>query len=625
MPELLDSPAVPAAPVLPDSPASPAQGAFLLPDGAGVHFRVWAPFATKVSVVGDFNEWNDAAHPLERADDGNWSGTVPEAKNGAHYKFAVVNGEKKFLRNDPYARLIDPQKQNSVLHFSDFDWGNDQFHLPSLNELTIYELHVGTFGGASSENRIGRFEHIRRMLPYLRNMGVNAIELMPPANFPTELSWGYNVNYPFAVEPSYGGPEGLRQLIKAAHEHGIGVIIDVVYNHFGPSDLDLWQFDGWQENNLGGIYFYNDHRAWTPWGENRPDYGRAEVRQYIRDNALMWLREFRADGLRLDMTAYIRNVRASGSAADDLPEGWAMLQWVNDEVNQHFPGRVMIAEDLHEMDAITRPTADGGAGFHSQWCGKFVHPIRAALITPDDAHRDMDSVAAAVHAAYDGDPFKRVVYSESHDEVANGRARIPYEVSSDDPGGFFAKKRSTLGAGLVFTTPGVPMIFSGQEFMEDEWFRDTKPLDWTKLEQYRGIARLYRDLMHWRRNTKGLTKGLTGRHTHVHHVNREGRVLSFRRMWTPEGEGEVLVVANFSNQVLKGYRIGASATGRWHVRFNSDAKMYSSEFLDEGDHHFEADGEGHDDLPASLALDLGPYALVILSQGEPDKGGAPAV
>ena len=198
-------------------------------------------------------------------------------------------------------------------------------------------------------------------------------------------------------------------------------------------------------------------------------------------------------------------------------------------------------------------------------------------------------------------------------------------MSADDPGGFYAKKRSTLGAGLVFTSPGVPMIFSGQEFLEDEWFRDTKPLDWTKLELYRGIARLYRDLMHWRRNTKGLTKGLTGSHTHVTHMNHEGKVLAYRRMWTPEGEGEVLVIANFSHEVLKDYRVGTSAPGRWHVRFNSDAKMYSSEFLDEGDHHFEADGEGYDDLPASLALDLGPYALVILSQGEPDKGGALAV
>lgn len=593
-------------------PAAPARGTFQLEEG--VLFRVWAPFAQAVSVVGSFNEWNPTAHPLEREADGSWRGVAPTAKHGDHYKFHVQPEQgEAFLRNDPYARLIDPETQNGVLFFSQFEWGDDGFQIPPLNEQVIYELHVGTFGGGATENKIGRFEHVRRMLPYLRNLGVNMIELMPPAQTPTEFSWGYNVNHPFAVETSYGGPDGLRALIKAAHEHGIGVIIDVVYNHFGPGDLDLWRFDGWSQNELGGIYFYNDQRAWTPWGDTRPDYGRAEVRQYIRDNALSWLREFHADGLRFDMTAYIRNVRASGDPADDLAEGWSLLQWVNDEVARYFPGKLTLAEDLHENEWLVKGTGAGGAGFHTQWCGAFVHPVRAALVASADEHRDLSSVVKALERRYDGDAFKRVVYSESHDEVANGRARIPYEVSADDPGGFFAQKRSTLGGGLVFTAPGVPMIFSGQEFLEDEWFRDTKPLDWTKREQFRGIVKLYRDLMNLRRNTRGTTRGLLGSHFDLLHLNQEAKVMSYLRRWDDSGEGDVLVIANFAHATHADYRLGVPRGGRWHVRFNSDSRLYSEDFLDEGDYFFEAEEIEADGRPASIRAGIGPYALMILS------------
>ena len=592
-------------------PAAPAFGTFLQPEG--VQFAVWAPFADAVSVVGTFNDWNAESHPLADDDAGVWRGTIEGAKAGDHYKFSISNGGETFLRNDPYARLIDPETRDSVLYFSYFDWGEETYQLPPLNEQVIYELHVGTFGAVST-GKVGRFDHIRRMLPYLRSLGVNVIELMPPAYFPTELSWGYNVTHPFAIESSYGGPDSLKKLIKAAHDHGLGVVIDVVYNHFGPSDLDLWRFDGWYENDLGGIYFYNDYRAWTPWGENRPDYGRTEVRQYIRDNVLSWFREFHVDGLRLDMVAYIRNVRGTNDESDNLPEGWSLLQWLSDETHKYYPGRVLIAEDLQSNEWLVKKTSEGGAGFHSQWDAGFVHPIREAAIVPDDSHRNLDSVVAALLNCYDCDPFKRVVYSESHDEVANGRARIPYEISPDDPGSYFAQKRSTLAAGLVFTAPGVPMIFEGQEFLEDEWFRDDKPLDWSKLELYRGISRLYRDLMQLRRNAYGTTRGLTGFFTRVHHVDADARIIAFRRGCDESGEGEVLVIANFANQVQKAYRVGVVASGEWHVRFNSDARIYSEEFLDEGDITFSASDEPADELPASVTVDLGPYAVMILSR-----------
>ena len=209
----------------------------------------------------------------------------------------------------------------------------------------------------SSQEAVQKLDHLQRL-------GVNVMEVMPLAQFAGELSWGYNPSCVFAVETNYGGPAGFKRFVKAAHRAGLAVILDVVYNHFGPSDLDLWQFDGWSENGMGGIYFYNDWHAETPWGPTRPDYGRKEVRQFIRDNALMWLEEYHVDGLRFDMTLYIHNVRASDDPGGDLPDGWSLVQWINREVRQRYPGRITIAEDLQNDDRITKPVDQAGGGFH---------------------------------------------------------------------------------------------------------------------------------------------------------------------------------------------------------------------------------------------------------------------
>jgi len=261
-----------------------------------------------------------------------------------------------------------------------FDWEGDAIQCPPHNALVIYELHVGSFhddpGGPPGDLRsvMIQFAHLKRL-------GVNALQLMPLAEFAGDFSWGYNPAHIFAVESSYGGPQALKEFVKRAHQSGFAVILDVVYNHFGPSDLDLWQFDGWHENDLGGIYFYNDWRAETPWGNTRPDYGRGEVRQFLHDNAMMWLADYHLDGLRYDMTLYIRSVRGDDDPGAALPEGWSLVQWINRDIRARFPGRLTIAEDLRNDPQLTQAPDDGGAGFHTQWDANFVHPIRAVALT----------------------------------------------------------------------------------------------------------------------------------------------------------------------------------------------------------------------------------------------------
>jgi 1,4-alpha-glucan branching enzyme len=578
----------------------------------GVAFRVWAPNADEVHVAGEFNNWAEDAAPLEHEEGGYWYGSVRNAKPGQGYKFVVRNGKTTLLRIDPYARSVTSSVGHGLIEAPAHE--DHAFEIASWNRLVIYEMHVGTFQ-RSEAGVAGTFDDAIRRLGHLKKLGINAVQLMPAMEFAGDISWGYNPAHIFAIESSYGGPEAFRNFVRAAHAVGIAVILDVVYNHFGPSDLDLWRFDGWGEADKGGIYFYNDWRAETPWGDTRPDYGRPEVRQFIRDNALYWLDEYGIDGLRFDMTLYMRTVK--GDEAEDgdaLEDGWSLMRWINEEIARYFPGRITIAEDLRSNDAITARPEDGGAGFGAQWDAKFVHPIREALIAADDADRDMHAVARALTHAHNGDPFRRVVYTESHDEVSNGKARVVHEIAPGDPSDWAAQKRSTLGAALILTAPGIPMLFQGQEFLQGEWFQDTVPLDWDLSEEYRGIVRLYRDLIRLRLDHTDATTGLTGRHIAVTRVDDDQKLVVFRR-WQDGGAGDdVMVVANFAHEPRNGYRIGFPEAGRWRLRLNTDWKGYSDDFGDFASHDIEAVDEPYDGMSAKGDISIGSYSVLVYSQ-----------
>jgi 1,4-alpha-glucan branching enzyme len=582
-------------------------------------FRVWAPFADSVAVAGTWNSESCTADPLAPEGNGYWSADVPGPKPGDIYKFVIHKGDQDIWRTNPYAREIHRSEGGvpgyALVHDPDFDWTGDNFTMSPWNELVIYEMHIGTFND-QAQGEPGTFDNVIERLPYLRDLGINAIEIMPVAEFPMSYSWGYNPAYPFAVETALGGPQGLCRFIKAAHMNGIAVILDVVYNHFGPGDLDLWRFDGWSsDDHNGGIYFYDNRRASTPWGDTRPDYGRPEVRQYIRDNAQQWLKKYRVDGLRFDATAYIRNIFGNNDdGGNGLPDGWTLLQAINDDIDSSQPWKLTIGEDLRGNEWITRDTGAGGAGFDAQWAGEFVHPIRQAVITPNDGDRDMGSVAEAIRHRYGGDAFHRVIYTESHDEVANGHQRVPSEIWNDNPDSWYSKKRSTLGAAAVLTAPGIPMLFQGQEFLECGWFSDQTPLDWSKLEKYAGINRLYSDLMKLRRDWHNNTAGLRGQNVNVHHVNHDGKVVAYHR-WQDGGPGDdVIVLLNFGNTSYSDYVFGFPRSGPWHVRFNSDWNGYDESFGDWNSLDTWAQEGEEDGMPYHGAVGLGPYSAVILSQ-----------
>lgn len=570
-------------------------------------FRVWAPNATTVSIAGSFNAWSTTANPLVADGGGTWSVDVAGDQRGEEYRI-VIDGT--LWKNDPRATDVTNSVGNSIItEPSTYSWSS--FSMPGWHDMVIYEMHVGTFNDTAGGNP-GTWQTAISKLDHLEDMGVNVVQVMPIAEFAGDYSWGYNTAHPFAPESIYGDPDDMRDFVDECHQRGIAVIIDVVYNHLGPSDLDMWRFDGSSTGSYGGIYFFQDWRAVTPWGDTRPDYGRGEVRTFLKDNALYWLNDFNADGLRWDSTINIRTQNNGGGGS--IADGWSLMQYINNEIDSAMPWKISIAEDLQNNDWMTKTTGAGGAGFDSQWDAAFVHPIRDAVIEPTDANRDMWAVRDAIAKIDNSDRLKRVIYTESHDEVANGHARVPEEIWPGNASSWYSKKRSTLGAALVFTSPGIPMMFQGQEFLEDTYFQDTDPLDWTKASTYAGILDLYTDMIGLRRNLGGKTAGLRGNGVNVHHVNNTDKLVAFHRWDNGGGGDDVVVVANFSSTGYSSYNIGFPSAGTWKVRLNSDWSGYDSSFGNWSSSNTTASSGAKDGMSYNANVGIGPYTVIILSK-----------
>ncbi len=596
--------------------ASARPGMGSMPFAEGTTFRVWAPFAGAMAVAFYDREDQVRGAPTSLAwmaaeENGYWSIDVPAIAPNQLYRFQVTNRDSGsvFTRIDPCARQVTNSAGLSIVCSRDFPWTDDGFRMPDFNSLVIYELHLGTFDDDPG-NRPGTLQRATLRLEHLADLGINCVHLMPPNEFATEFSWGYNVALPFAIEECYGGVAGFKAFVDRAHELGIAVITDCVFNHFGPGDLPacLWQFDGWQERGQGGIYFYNDERGLTDWGP-RPDFGRPEVRRFIRDYVMLLVEECHCDGLRIDSTC---NIWGFDNGKGWNPEGYGLLRWISDEV-RHFHKyprhKILIAEDWHNDGWITRPTPDGGAGMDAEWHW-FVHAARHALIPPSDESRDMRSLAGALEERFNGDAFRRVIYTESHDESGNDE-NLARKIDGNDPESWYARKRTTLGAALLLTTPGIPMLWQGQEIHWTERFTDKVPLDWSRLERFGGIHMLYRDLCRLRRNWHDDTRGLRGQHVNCHLVDDDSKVIAYHR-WDQGGPGDdVVVILNFSNRSWENFEVGLPHGGIWRCTFSSDWSGYSPDFRDHGGHDVAARTGPRHGLAYFASFAVAPYSALI--------------
>lgn len=555
-------------------------------NGTGVTFRTWAPNASYVNVRGSFNGWGTTAMAPDPSG-GTWSVDSSRARAGDEYKFDI-NGS---WRKDPRSLRVVNSAGNSIIYQpGQFDWGGSTNFSPIWrNDLVIYEMHVGSY---NAEDWLpSTFDECGEKIGYLKSLGISAVQLMPINEFPGDRSWGYNPSDPYAIESSFGGPDGFKRFVKTCHENGIGVILDVVHNHYGPSDLGdgLWQYDGWSQNGLGGIYFYNDWKAHTDWGSTRPDYGRGEVRTYIKDQIRLFLEEYRVDGFRWDSVYNIRN--ASGTWNQD---GSDMLYDINQMMISEFPDAYRISED-HAFDT--------DVGFEAQWDHGYLSDIRWLATAASDSDRNMNTLA--YHLGNGG--FTRVVYVESHDTCGdlNNKHRLPYDIDSANSWSYYAKKRALLGNMIVLISPGIPMIFEGSEMHEDWTFSNNTALRWSLTNTFAGIVQAYSDLIHLRRNAYGNTEALKGTgNVNVHHINNTDKVVGAIRE-------DLMIILNCSATAFTGYGMAFSSPGTWYCLYNSDSLDYNDEFGGVGPavgSSVTADGS------SNTSLDLGAYSLQIYSK-----------
>ena len=259
---------------------------------------------------------------------------------------------------------------------------------------------------------------------------------------------------------------------------------------------------------------------------------------------------------------------------NELFEGKKMIQDIDGEIIAKYPEKILIAEDLNADTIVTQNQIYDGLNFHAQWDSHFVNKVKNILVNLEDKSRNLQEVVNALTFKYNDDVFERIVYTESHDEVANGKSRIPEEIQPGEADGEFAKKRSGLGAVLVFTAPGIPMLFQGQEFLESSYFDDSSGLDWEKTSYFEGIAKLYQDLIKLRLSKDKSLQGLQGQGIEIIHFNQENNVLAYLRTHDEYPENPVLVILNFSNSRFDQYDIGIPFGNSWETNFNSSYTGY---------------------------------------------------
>ena len=597
-----DAGAPSTGPVAHDPPSGRRLGA-IVTGAREVTFRVWAPGAASAWVSGEVAGATRTA--MQREGD-LWVATLPGARAGQRYHYVFETNGATVERLDPYCRETAPAPPDCiVVDPSSYAWQSTSFKRAAPNATVVYEMHVGSFV-ADDAHPNGGFAAAKTGLSRLADLGVNVLELMPVQNFGgNQNGWGYNPFTYFAPKGSYGSSDALRAFVDAAHGQGMGLWLDVVFNHMdGWSRAPLRCFDGDCKNGGAGVYFFpQGGNGSTPWGP-RPDYTKKQVSDMIVDSVDAWLTEFHGDGFRWDSTSNIRGVDGQGI----MPGGRELLTRANDWA--HKFGAMAVAEDLKGFDAITRSSAKGGFGFDGQWDG-FGYDVTSVLAEANDDLRDLGRIEGTLRTSFNGDPFARLLFLENHDTVGNGGARLPVRIDRDNPKSVAARKRAMLGGVLLLTTPGIPMLFQGEEDLSSAGFADPPPRPLAPSAEGLAMRAFYKDMIRLRRNLDGRSGGLLEPDIEILQRNDASKVIAYRRHG---GSNEdVVVVLNFRNQPYGRYDVGVATGGDWTVRVDTDRKAYGADFGGGGGATIAAIQAPRDGRPFTLPVALSAYGAVVLT------------
>jgi 1,4-alpha-glucan branching enzyme len=578
----------------------------------GVHFAVWAPNAHRVSVVGDFNDWDGRRHPMRlRQDTGIWEIFVPYIGPGRPYKFELIGsrGVRLPLKADPFA--IRSELRPATASVTDMppahEWGDaaHRAHWKAADHrrepISIYEVHAGSWQRRDDGSFLSWDEMADRLIPYAVDTGFTHIEFLPISEHPYDPSWGYQTTGLYAPSARFGEPEGFARFVDGAHRAGIGVILDWVPAHFPVDEHGLAHFDG------TALYEHADPRqGFHPdWNTAIYNFGRREVVSFLVNNALFWAEKYHVDGLRVDAVASMLYLDYSRKEGEWIPnefggrenlESVRFLQKMNAAVYGAHPGVMTIAEESTSWPKVSQPVHEGGLGFGFKWNMGFMHDTLEYL-AKEPVHRKHhhNEITFGLLYAFS----ENFVLPLSHDEVVHGKGTLLAKMAGDD-----WQKFATLRAYYAFMWgyPGKKLLFMGQEFAQRAEWSEARALDWNLLDfaPHRGVWQLVRDLNQLYRSRPAL---------HARDCEPEGfewlivddaanSVFAWLRK--APGAAPIAVISSFTPVLRDGYRVPLPKPGTWREIFNSDALDYGGS------------GKGNSGMVTAHPTDGGGAAAVLL-------------
>jgi len=601
---------------------------------AGVNFAVWAPNAQTVSVIGDFNGWQHAAHPmhLRHIDLGVWECFIPGLQIGALYKYAVYSRYNNYVaeKSDPYgfAAELRPKTASIVADIHQHQWQDEAWmqeraqHQQLSSPISIYEVHLGSWRHVieeSGENRSMTYRELAHALaPYVKELGFTHVELLPITEYPYDGSWGYQVTGYFAPTSRYGSPEDFQYCLDFLHQQGIGVLLDWVPAHFPKDEHGLGYFDGTH------LYEYADPRKGEhkEWGTYVFDYGRPEVRDFLIASALFWLREYHIDGLRVDAVASMLYLDYSRKAGEWVPNRYGgrehleaidFLRQFNEAVYAEQPGTLTIAEESTAWPMVTRPTYTGGLGFSMKWNMGWMHDMLDYMsLDPVYRRYHHNNITFSLMYAYN----ENFVLPLSHDEVVHGKGSLLSKMSGD-----IWQKFANLRAlyGFMWGHPGKKLLFMGGELGQWQEWNFAQSLDWHLLQppsdaHHARLRDYLDDLNQLYREEPALSlldydaAGFSWIDVH----DSDNSVVSFMRKSKKKHE-TLVFVCNFTPVPRYGYRLGVPYAGEYYEVINSDATRYGGSGI-ENKQPMPSAPIYWQNCPHSLLLTLPPLATVILKR-----------
>ncbi len=588
----------------------------------GVSFAVWAPNARAVSVIGDWNLWDPATHPLRRIGGlGLWEIFVPDVPTGARYKFDLVtSGGESLRKSDPYASFAELRPgQASVVFASRHVWRDDAWIASRTSRsaqsapMSIYEVHAGSWRRGEDDRWLTWRELAPLLADHVASLGFTHVELMPVGEHPFDASWGYQVTGYFAPTARYGDPDDLRAFVDHLHGRGIGVIVDWVPAHFPKDTFALGRFDG------TALFEHLDPRQGEhpDWGTFVFNYGRREVRNFLLASARAWIADFHFDGLRVDAVASMLYLDYSRTQDGWVPnphggrenlDAVSLLHELNALLHGDFPGVAVIAEESTAWPAVTRPVYVGGLGFTLKWNMGWMHDT-LRYFEHDPVHRRHHHHELTFGLLYAFS--EHFVLPLSHDEVVHGKGSMLAKMPGDR-WQRFANLRALYG--WMWCHPGRKLLFMGSEFGAPAEWSEERGLDWSLLDDpmHRGVSALLTDLNRLYRSTGALWR-LDDSGEGFRWIEADDQaqsVFSFVRYGAP-GEVAALCVLNATPVVRENYRLGVPREGRWREAINTDSAIYGGSDVGNAGAVETVEVASHGQ-PQSVTLRLPPLGMLVL-------------